>query len=111
MLTPWLCQARSGSPFTGSSIFKISAPKSASCEETALPATSRDRSITRTPSSGQAAAGSNDRCGGLIGGGGCGVGERSLDAEAGEGNRNAVIEPLEPHSIGSNPPSQPLGRA
>src|SRR5439155_27096490 len=48
--------------------FRISAPKSASCEETALPATSCDRSTTRTPSSGQTAAGSNDLCGGLIGG-------------------------------------------
>src|SRR6476646_9525392 len=30
-----------------------SAPKSASCDDTALPATSRDRSTTRIPSSGQ----------------------------------------------------------
>src|SRR5213078_2077191 len=59
-----------GSPFCGSSIFKTSAPKSASCEDTALPATSRDRSTTRTPSSGQAASGSNDFSGRLIGGAG-----------------------------------------
>ena len=52
---------------SGSSILMTSAPKSASCEATALPATSRDRSTTRMPSSGQAASGSNDFSGTLIG--------------------------------------------
>jgi len=61
-----VCQARSGSPLPGSSILITSAPKSASCEETALPATSRDMSTTRMPSSGQAASGSKDLCGMFI---------------------------------------------
>jgi len=33
-LTPPVCQARSGSPFCGSSILMTSAPKSASCDDT-----------------------------------------------------------------------------
>src|SRR5579863_6421553 len=45
----------------------ISAPKSASCRLTILPETRRDRSTTQTPSSGQAASGSKDLRGRLIG--------------------------------------------
>src|SRR6516164_5089700 len=64
---PSVCQARSGSPFFGSSILITSAPKSASWRLTMLPDTSRDMSMTRTPSSGQHAAGSKDFAAMLIG--------------------------------------------
>src|SRR5690349_9228792 len=54
-------QSRNGSPLRGSSILITSAPKSASCRLTMLPATSRDRSSTRMPSSGQVASGRKGR--------------------------------------------------
>src|SRR6516162_544416 len=57
---PSVCQARSGSPLLGSSILITSAPKSASWRLTMFPDTSRDMSMTRTPSSGHAAPGSKD---------------------------------------------------
>src|SRR5271169_1804195 len=57
---PSVCQARSGSPFFGSSILITSAPKSASWRLTMLPETRRDMSTTRTPSSGHAAPGSKN---------------------------------------------------
>src|SRR5215471_11679661 len=50
-------QSRSGSPAGGSTL-TTSAPKSASCRESMLPATRRDRSSTRMPSSGPRASGS-----------------------------------------------------
>src|SRR5271169_2517255 len=64
---PSVCQARSGSPFFGSSILITSAPKSASWRLTMLPDTSRDMSMARTPSSGHAAHGSKDFSAMLIG--------------------------------------------
>ena len=54
--TPFVCQARSVSPAGGSTLI-TSAPKSPSSCVSVLPATRRDRSSTRTPSSGPLAAG------------------------------------------------------
>src|SRR5262249_34814855 len=51
-------QSRSGSPWGGST-FITSAPRSPSWSETMLPATRRDRSSTRTPSSGPVRPASN----------------------------------------------------
>src|SRR5262249_28256735 len=58
-LTPASRQSRSVSPRPGVSTFTTSAPKSASCRLSMLPATSREKSSTRTPSSGPARSGSN----------------------------------------------------
>ena len=52
-------QARSGSPFGSASILTTSAPKSASWSVSMFPATSRDMSSTRRPSSGPRSSGSN----------------------------------------------------
>src|ERR1044071_7523227 len=54
-------QSRKGSPLRGSSILITSAPKSASCRLSMLPATSRDRSSTRMPESGTFASGRKGR--------------------------------------------------
>ena len=51
-LTPASRQSRSVSPRPGDSTFTTSAPKSASCRLSMLPATSREKSSTRTPRSG-----------------------------------------------------------
>src|SRR5690349_76890 len=64
-----------------------SAPKSASCEETALPATRRERSTTRTPSSGAAASGANDFLGRSIGSFLLGASQRTLQAATGKENQ------------------------
>src|SRR6185503_15222999 len=71
----------------------------ASCEETVLPATSRDRSTTRMPSSGHSAAESNDFAGRLIAG--LGSSDR--------GNRTLERYPvrLNRHSRESGNPGQP----
>ena len=58
-LTPASRQSRSVSPRPGVSTFTTSAPKSASCRLSILPATSREKSSTRTPSSGPGRPGSN----------------------------------------------------
>src|SRR5690242_18044204 len=63
-----------------------SAPKSASCAETALPATSRDRSTTRMPSGGPD-AGSNDFSCRLIGGARRGRQSGTLAVQRWEENR------------------------
>ena len=52
-------QARSGSPLGSASIFTTSAPKSASWRVSMFPATSRDMSSTRRPSSGPRSSGLN----------------------------------------------------
>src|SRR4030095_1073276 len=57
-LTPASRQSRSVSPRPGVSPFTTSAPKSASCRLSILPATSREKSSTRTPSSGPGRPGS-----------------------------------------------------
>src|SRR6516165_7919006 len=87
---PLVCQARSGSPRLGSSILITSAPKSASCKLTMLPETSRDISITRTPSSGHAALGSKEvRDRGIGGDPFCGLARLQLSASS-AGNERAV---------------------
>ena len=57
-LTPASRQSRSVSPRPGVSTFTTSAPKSASWRLSMLPATSREKSSTRTPSSGPGRPGS-----------------------------------------------------
>ena len=63
-LTPASRQSRRVSPRPGASTFTTSAPKSASWRLSMLPATSREKSSTRTPRSGPSASGSN-RCVGM----------------------------------------------
>ena len=58
-LMPASRQSRSVSPVPGDSTFTTSAPKSASCRLSMLPATSREKSSTRTPRSGPSRSGSN----------------------------------------------------
>ncbi len=58
-LTPASRQSRSVSPVPGDSTLTTSAPKSASCRLSMLPATSREKSSTRTPRSGPSASGVN----------------------------------------------------
>jgi hypothetical protein len=65
--TPPVFQLRRSSPRPGFSILITSAPRSASTWLRMLPATRRDRSSTRTSSSGHLASGSNAR--GFIGDG------------------------------------------
>src|SRR5215208_5768191 len=77
----------------------ISAPKSASCEDTALPATSRDRSTTRIPSSGQA-PGSKDFSCRLIDGARHGATKRHLSRAA------ARRKPRPPAAISGMPPDK-----
>src|SRR2546425_4351677 len=57
-------QSRSVSPRPGASTFTTSAPRSASCRLSMLPATRREKSSTRTPWSGPSTVGSN-RCFGM----------------------------------------------
>ena len=65
-LTPASRQSRSVSPVPGDSTFTTSAPKSASCRLSMLPATSREKSSTRTPRSGPRRSGCQSCCGTLI---------------------------------------------
>src|SRR5690606_23198952 len=50
--TPAVRQLRSESPSPGDSTLTTSAPRSASCRVSILPATTRERSTTRKPASG-----------------------------------------------------------
>src|SRR5215468_9912782 len=65
-LTPASRQSRRVSPRPGVSTLTTSAPKSASCRLSMLPATSREKSSTRTPSSGPGRPGSYSCVGSAI---------------------------------------------